>query len=160
MLTFTCLVVFVAGALASDRIIGGTGAAFGQFPYQVSIQHGRIHVCGGVIIKPRFILTAAQCTQGNLSNPSNVDVVADILFLSQADTRYALDKIVNHPKFNQQVMANDIAVLRTKLRIKFTDSVQAIPLPINDEPEWGNIPAIISGWGQNKVSTQFCIQSF
>lgn len=51
------------------RIIGGHDAQPGQFPYQVSLQIcilGSLcsHSCGGSIISPNQILTAAHCYQG------------------------------------------------------------------------------------------------
>lgn len=44
-----------------DRIIGGENARPGQFPYQVSLQCGNRHICGGSILNEKYILTAAHC---------------------------------------------------------------------------------------------------
>lgn len=43
------------------RIVGGTPARIQDFPYIVSIQIYNQHICGGSIIKPDMILTAAHC---------------------------------------------------------------------------------------------------
>lgn len=60
--------LFLAGVLSPIRgiglppIIGGTEASIEDAPWQVALQHrGEIH-CGGSIITPLVILTAAQCT--------------------------------------------------------------------------------------------------
>lgn len=43
------------------RIIGGQQAERGQFPYQVQIQYFNQHQCGGAIISPNWVVTAAHC---------------------------------------------------------------------------------------------------
>jgi len=66
----TLLVAFLALSLASaapqgqllgGRIVGGADAAEGQFPHQVSLRQLSSHICGGSIIAPQVILTAAHC---------------------------------------------------------------------------------------------------
>lgn len=179
MLKFLCLVVFVAGALATDseidgnlflrsistsneRIIGGEEAAIGQFPHQVSLRArgGTAHYCGGSIIAPRFILTAAHCAQGPVSIPANVTVVVGARLITSGGVPYPVDKIINHPYYSQTVLRNDIAVIRTARNIAFTQNIKAIALPTTDLPAAGNVPAFLSGWGQYKVSEDYSNISF
>lgn len=170
MLKFLCLAVFVVGAFANQledeifhrtistydgRIVGGDEATVGQFPHQVSlrVRNGQRHFCGGSIISDRFILTAAHCTQNQTSNPANVRAVVGAHRVSTGGTQYALDRIVNHPGFSMQTIANDISVLRTTQRIAFSPLIQAIALPTADVPAEGGVPAFLSGWGQFRVSS-------
>uniref|UniRef100_A0A8C4YN18 Peptidase S1 domain-containing protein n=1 Tax=Gopherus evgoodei TaxID=1825980 RepID=A0A8C4YN18_9SAUR len=57
------------------RIIGGRNCLFGSRPYQVALlRNGRIY-CGGSLIAPKWVLTAAHCT---------IMQCADLYSISQA----------------------------------------------------------------------------
>uniref|UniRef100_A0A8C0C3H9 Transmembrane protease serine 2 n=1 Tax=Buteo japonicus TaxID=224669 RepID=A0A8C0C3H9_9AVES len=47
-----------------NRIVGGSGAVLGQWPWQVSLHVQGTHVCGGSIITRQWIVTAAHCVEG------------------------------------------------------------------------------------------------
>jgi len=51
--------------LPDTQIIGGTDALDGQYPYQVSLKRTLIgkHICGGVIISQKYVITAAHCLE-------------------------------------------------------------------------------------------------
>lgn len=50
------------------RIVGGDDAQVGQFPHQVSLRQLSSHICGGSIIAPQIILTAAHCVTSETSD--------------------------------------------------------------------------------------------
>lgn len=71
------LVAFAAVSLATaapyspqldGRIVGGADAQDGQFPHQVSLRQLSSHICGGSIIAPQIILTAAHCVTSETSD--------------------------------------------------------------------------------------------
>lgn len=47
----------------STRVVGGTEAVNGAWPWQVSLQINHFHLCGGSIISPYWIVSAAHCVQ-------------------------------------------------------------------------------------------------
>lgn len=56
-------ICLVASAAPQQRIIGGTAAEEGQFPYIVSITLDKLQHCAGFIYNDRWILTAASCVK-------------------------------------------------------------------------------------------------
>lgn len=161
MLKFLCLILFVAGALATqiddeERIIGGEKAANDQFPYQAwlrqNFQNRSFSFCGATILSNRFVLTSAQCTQERFSKPSNVQVVVGALRIGTNGTRYAIERIVIHPFYDNQTLFAALAVLRTEETIAFTNSVRAIALPTTEPSFNGHLEATVSGWGRFRVS--------
>lgn len=50
--------------LAGSRIIGGEVTTIEERPYQISLEYGSRHRCGGSILNANTILTAAHCTNG------------------------------------------------------------------------------------------------
>ena len=49
--------------LKESRIIGGTRAMDGEYPYAVSLQDEKGQFCGASLIAPDMLLTAAHCKQ-------------------------------------------------------------------------------------------------
>lgn len=45
----------------TGRIYGGQDVAAGRWPWQASLLHKRMHVCGAVLIDPLWLLSTAHC---------------------------------------------------------------------------------------------------
>ena len=48
-------------------MIAGDTANHGDWPWQVAIYYGNNFICGGVLIEPEWVVTAAHCQLGFLS---------------------------------------------------------------------------------------------
>lgn len=51
-------------ALPEPFIVGGVEGTIEQFPYLVSLRRDNSHICGGSIVAPLWVLTAAHCLPG------------------------------------------------------------------------------------------------
>lgn len=150
------------------RVVGGHKAAKGDWPWQVKIfapdpeERGRWggH-CGGSLIAPRWILTAAHCFAGNRSGKQ--DLFARDLLIVAGETR--VDKVITsgsdrsalkvanvivHEGFDAKVFANDIALVE----LAEPSAARAAALAGPDDAATIEVPgslATVTGWGYTKA---------
>jgi trypsin len=131
------------------RIVGGSNAPLGRFPYQVSLRTAaNFHFCGGSIINNRWVLSAAHCTIGRAQNA--VRVVVGTVLLNSGGVTHVSSRIVNHPSYNSNTIANDVSVVQTATVIGFNSNVAAIAL--GSTQIGGGVTAIVTGWGGTAVT--------
>lgn len=141
---------------SQGRIIGGSSAVKGQFPYQVSLReiYSHKHFCGGAIIHEHFILTAGHCFfQFQFQSLSFYGVV-NKTDATDDGIRVEFRGVIPHPDFGVMGPKPDIALIITKDRLIFTDFVKPVKLPTQNHIESGT-KAVISGWGISKVFVIF-----
>ncbi|XP_060523166.1 transmembrane protease serine 9-like [Cylas formicarius] len=147
--------VTLGQAVPAGRIVNGTNATQGEFPYMVSIRiyGGFFHECGGSIIGPRWILTAGHCIDEDVSSVRfGTIVLDDDGYEAQYDIKVANQYL--HPNFTNGytasgdwLFANDIALLELSGDLPYGPEVQPLPLPEQDAPTPVNETAILTGWG-------------
>merc|ERR1712059_243006 len=71
------LATLVTLSLGQDKIVGGHEAEPHSIPWQVSLRRkaDNFHFCGGSVVGPRHVVTAAHCTV-IWDSPSEVVIVA------------------------------------------------------------------------------------
>nr|AAQ04074.1 trypsin-like protease [Conidiobolus coronatus] len=125
----------------NDRIVGGRPS--GGYSFMVSLQSGGRHFCGGTLVAPNTVVTAAHCVQG--VSGGQVTVRLGITRLSQAGGEtIRASQIISHPSFNAQRLINDIAV------IKLSTPSRAAPANLDTSNIGAQVgtAAINSGWGR------------
>ncbi|XP_040822083.1 serine protease 55 isoform X1 [Ochotona curzoniae] len=134
-----------------SRIIMGSEAGVGEFPWQVSIQSENQHFCGGAILNAQWILTAAHCMYSEMLIVANLKVVVGTNDLtSPARLERSVTSIIYPKAFDKYNLDNDIALLLLSSPITFSDLIVPICLPTLTSPsKWHE--CWVAGWGQTKT---------
>lgn len=136
----------------NGRIVGGLPIDIVDAPYQVSLQDRGFHICGGSIIGPNHVLTAAHCTYG--ASASSFTIRAGSSFYRNGGVTVQVEKIIQHEKFDYYNIDYDFSVLRLAESLNFTDSIKAVQLPEQDEEVEDGSLCFVSGWGTTHNSAQ------
>jgi len=133
----------------ANAVIGGKPIDITQAPWQVRIESGKL-TCGGTIIDPEWIATAAHCV--NASTPQTLNVYAGITYTNQTTFRheYPVQTIHVHPRFNARSFTYDAALIKLARPIARSERSTPAALPTAANPaRWPakGIKASIAGWG-------------
>ncbi|KAH8415355.1 hypothetical protein KR222_005004 [Zaprionus bogoriensis] len=151
------LIVFVSSTRAAapeeqdGKIVNGTVAALGEFPYALSLRRakGGHHSCGASLLNPAWALTAAHCVRN--AQPAQLNLQYGSNTIERNASHVAgVAAIHVHPGYEpQDKYIHDIALLQLLRPLQLTDSVQPVRLPDPHQPTPGNSSATLTGWGLN-----------
>ncbi|NXR16436.1 TMPS5 protease, partial [Cinclus mexicanus] len=138
-----------AGAV---RVVGGTDVSPGRWPWQVSVCQGSQHHCGGSVLAPEWILTAAHCVHRYPGLPlpaPSWQVFAGIVTRSSLgpEAGVPVREIIPHPLYNDSNLDYDIALMRLQVPLNFSGAIRAACLPPSPQDLLQGTQCWVSGWG-------------
>lgn len=139
-----------------SRVVGGQTASTGEWPWQVSLQIGTSHICGGSLISTTRVLTAAHCVEAYVNQPTRYSVEAGITRVSANGETRTVTKVNLHPQYSGSSAGfpNDIAVLELSSPIPLGSTIALATLASNNEDFLsGTQNCWITGWGRTNVGT-------
>ena len=144
-LTTAALSAVSFGAGTASAVVGGEPTDITNVPWQVSLQDpSGGHFCGGSILSPTMILTAAHCTVGTPASGIIVRAGATSLSAAGAQT-VSVANIFENPAYLQGY-ATDVSVLVLSQPLVLGPGVAPIQLASPADLA-GATSATTSGWG-------------
>ena len=113
------------------RIVGGYEVVRNSHPHQVALLldfADGSSLCGGSILTPFTILTAAHCVEGGLYSALAIAGAHNRLVIESTQQRIYQEGYLIHENWDTNTITNDIALLYGP-GFAFNSYVQAIPLP-------------------------------
>ncbi|KAI4885886.1 hypothetical protein NFI96_032827 [Prochilodus magdalenae] len=128
-----------------SRIVGGQSALIENWPWQVSLQQNGQHTCGGSLVSPNWIVTAAHCFN-SMGEVSRWRVVVGRTYLSTFGGS-SVDKIIVNENYNAARNDYDIAMMKLSKPLSFGATVKTVCLPPYNLGLTREAPLTVTGWG-------------
>ncbi|XP_065346859.1 uncharacterized protein LOC135944075 isoform X2 [Cloeon dipterum] len=115
----------------TSHIFGGQMAQTGDHPWHVYIKNEETGgACGGTLISPTVVLTAAHCIYGSKAEDFRVFVgmYHKIHRTSSGVQRRKLSSMITHPKYDPSEFISDIGLMILSKKVEISDNVRPICL--------------------------------
>ncbi|CAO1381381.1 unnamed protein product [Diamesa hyperborea] len=136
------------------RIVNGQMATRTQFPHQAllyitSAQYSA--VCGGSLIHPRYILTAAHCVE----NAVRARVLLGSNNRNAPQIQIYSESIVSMPSYDRARVRNDVGIIKLATAAPIGIYIKTIRLPSRSQAsvaQYDNQILVVSGYGRTTVT--------
>ncbi|XP_060135752.1 acrosin-like [Zootoca vivipara] len=148
------------------RVVGGSNVLPGTWPWMVSFQlltqNGYFSTCGGFLISPRWVLSAAHCFQRPKELPEiSLSIGANRVSNPGPDAqRRSIKRLVNHEHYvhflnsTYSKIHNDISLVELNEPVNCTDYIQPACLPDDSVVVSLLSHCYVSGFGIMEVKTK------
>jgi len=130
--------------------VNGQSASPCEWRWQVSLRlsTGDRHFCGGVIISPRWILTAAHCASIKIPFHVVAGAYRRLGAPNETPVRRNVRRIVHHPDYDRNSSNFDFSLLELDEEFPMNDCIGTACLPGDDAAPTGQ--CYVTGWGTHK----------
>ncbi|XP_002164216.1 elastase-1 isoform X1 [Hydra vulgaris] len=128
------------------RIIAGTISAPNSWIWQAAIYLYEELVCGGTLIAPNYIITAAHCVIYAKKEGITITLGEHVRDTNEgSEQEHTVENIIIHNEYNDSSLESDIAIIKLKKKVKINDDIGFACLP--NEPPPTNATCYLTGWG-------------
>ncbi|XP_022051820.1 transmembrane protease serine 4a isoform X1 [Acanthochromis polyacanthus] len=131
---------------SQERIVGGSDALIEDWPWQVSLQQGGQHTCGGSLVSPRWVVTAAHCFTDSKKELSRWRVVSGRTHMSTLGGSH-VDRIIVNGDYDPAKNDYDIAMMRLSSPITVGEGHKPVCLPPKAFGLAAGDMMTVTGWG-------------
>ena len=164
---FTCTLTDASGATSRvTRIVGGSNARPGDWPWQVALLLGNEAFCGGSLIHPEWVLTAAHCLEGLRAEAVTVQIGG--VRVGVGDARIPAQRFFPHPGYTLRVVGganypvHDIGLVRLARAAEGQrrQVVQLQGAALEARFTQPGACAVVTGWGHTQAQSRSLRQTY
>nr|AWU67091.1 putative trypsin [Crangon crangon] len=135
------------------KILGGRIAKQGTWPWQAAVMNRfKETFCGGTLIAPQWVLTAAHCLRKRLYVRLGEH---DLQVKDRIELEIRVKESFGYPEYDDDTFEHDIALLKLPRPVTYNKYILPACLPEIDTVPPMRSKCVVSGWGKEKETHIF-----
>ncbi|CBY30493.1 unnamed protein product [Oikopleura dioica] len=142
---------------SNERVVNGEEAVPHSFPWQAGIGTQYNFYCGGTVVAPNWVATAAHCGElvfiGSYSSDVAVAGAHDYRNDKANQQSQEIKEVFMNPNWEKRGKQQDVCMLKLKGSYTFNDFIQPACLAHKDWALPDGFLCVVSGWGMTSESS-------